>query len=492
MPALPFSVALAVGIVIGYYGSAGQFTWLLLAVTAVVCITTAFLKSSNLRRRFLETACLLIGIVLMTIHKERINVPLPDYNVELEAVAVEPMHETETYFASDFIVVSEYLKSKKIRVYVSKDADLIPQLGASYGLKGRMRRFDTFGSDGKFNYKKWADSHSLSAQMFVYGGNIMRQNDARERLPFIKRVMLKSKMLRSGILNDLRHRGLNDSRHAVVAAMAFGDRSTLSKETRDMYARAGVAHLLALSGMHLGVLFMLLTLVFGLIRSKILSSVIVTVSIWAYVVFVGMPPSVVRAAVMLTIYSLVTLDGRNKMSLNALLVTFAVMLMCNPMMIWDVSFQLSFLAMLSIFLFFTPIYNILPSELLFDYPLLRYVWATVAVSLASQICTAPLTIYYFGRFSMIFLFANIVAVPLVTVLLYSVFLLILLSALPIIGKIMLCSVQIFSSLLSRSIGVFSSCEWGCIENISINRIQLMLIYAIIAVLTYMSARLIRR
>lgn len=492
MPALSFSAALAVGIVMGYYVSAQRFLWLLLAVTAVLTAAGFFLKGSSLRRCFLDAACLFVGIMLMTIQKERIHVPLSDYSVELKAVATEPMHETEKSFSSDFVVLNGFLKNKKIRVYVRKDSGVIFRLGATYSLTGCLRNFDSFVSDGNFDYGKWADSHSLTAQMYVYPDNIVRLEDEMERLPFFRRVVLKSKMLRAELLKSLKASGINGTRHAVVAAMAFGDRSTLSKKVRDMYVRTGVAHLLALSGMHLGVLFMLLTFVLGRLRSRAVSSVIVVVAVWTYVIFVGMPPSVVRAAAMLTIYSLVTLDGREKMSMNALFVTFALMLACNPMMIWDVGFQLSFLAMLSIFLFFPTIYNFLPSEYLFEHPLLRYVWATVTVSLAAQIGTAPLTVYYFGRFSTIFMLTNLVAVPLVTMLLYSVFLLVALSALPFVGQVMLFSVKFFSSLLSSVIGVFASWEWGSIENISINWIQLMLIYAIIAVLTYMSARLIRR
>ena len=492
MPALSFSLSLAAGIITGYYIAAQRFIWLMLAVAAVACLSSVFMKGRGLRRALLNVACLLIGTAIMTIQKQRLSVQLPDRQVQMKAVAIEPAREYSTSWMTDFIAIDGCLAGRKLRCYIKKEAATVPQIGGTYTLRGRARQFSSDVSDGNFNYQRWADSHSLTAQMTVYEGNIMREGDLMEQLPFMERVMLKSKILRAELLKHLSDEGLDGISHSVVAAMAFGDRSTLTKETRDMYSRTGAAHLLALSGMHLGVLFMLLTLVFGRMRNKLLRCVLMVVTVWTYVIFVGMPSSVVRAATMLTIYSLVSVSGRDHMSANALFVTFALMLLCNPMMIWDVGFQLSFLAVLSIFVYFSPIYNMVSSEFLFEHPLVRFVWSTVAMSLAAQIGTSPLSAYYFGRFPTIFLLTNLVAIPLVTMLLYSAFLLVLFSAVPVVGSLMMFSVKFFSALLSASIGVFASWKWGSIENISINWMQLMLMYAVIAVLTWMSARLIRR
>lgn len=491
MPALPFATAFAVGIITGYYIHALRFCLVLLAIAAVFWFASGFLKNRLLRTTFLCVACIPVGIVLMALQKERINVALPDGTVRIEAVVIEPPHETERSWTADFLVTDGTLRGKKIRCYINKKTETIPLLGATYNLKGRLRHFDTDSRDGNFNYARWADSHSLTAQISVYGSNISHADDAMERLPFKERIMLKSKMLRAGLLKSLRAKGLDGTEHAVVAAMAFGDKSMLTKETRDDYARTGVAHLLALSGMHLGVLFILLTMVFGRLRNKLLRCVIVVVTVWAYVIFVGMPSSVVRAATMLTIYSLVAVSGRDRMSMNALLMTFALMLACSPMMIWDVGFQLSFLAVLSIFVFFPPLYSIVPSKILFEHPLLRFVWSTMTLSLAAQIGTSPLSAYYFGRFPLAFLLTNLVAIPLVTVLLYAAFLTVLFSAVPFLGGMMMSCVKTCATLLSAAIGVFASWKWASIENISINWMQMLLIYAMMAVLTYMAARFIR-
>ncbi len=492
MPALPFASALAMGIILGYYISALSCLWLLLAISATLCLASIFLKSKSLRTAFLCMSSAIVGVILMELQEARIHADITDGQVQTVGIVTEQPQVTERYTSTDIYVTKGYLKGHRLRCYIYNNGiGPAPLLGATYSLKGKLRHFGSDSADSNFNYKKWADSHSLTAQLSVYGDNIMRTDDAIGYMPFMERVAVKAKMLRKELLESLHDKGLTGTSHAIVAAMAFGDRSMLTKDTRDEYSRTGVAHLLALSGMHLGVLFMLLAIICGRLRNRMLRCVIIVVTIWAYVVFVGMPSSVVRAATMLTIYSLVAVNGRDKMSVNALFVTFALMLVCNPMMIWDVGFQLSFLAVLSIFIFFPPIYNIMSERLLFDHPIVRFLWSTIVLSLAAQIGTSPLSVYYFGRFPLIFLLTNIVAIPLVTILLYSTFLFVIFSAVPVVSSIMMFSVKACSSLLSAVIGIFASWEWANIKDISITWVQTILIYAIIAVLTYMAARLIR-
>ncbi len=485
MPALPFALAFAAGIAMGYSISSHHYQWLLLAISGVLCLASCFLKNRSLRTGFLCMASAVLGVIMMDMQKTRIHADTPDGQVQMTGIVIEPPHDAERYISTDIYVTDGYLKGLKLRCYIYNNGiGAAPLLGATYNLKGKLRHFGNDSADSNFNYKKWADSHSLTAQLTVYGDNIIPTNDAMDSMPFMERVAVKAKMLRAELLESLHDKGLTGTSYAIVAAMAFGDRSMLTQDTRDEYSRTGVAHLLALSGMHLGVLFMMLMMVFGRLRNKLLRCVIIVVTVWAYVILVGMPSSVVRAATMLTIYSLVAVSGRDSMSVNALFVTFAIMLACNPMMIWDVGFQLSFLAVMSIFIFFPPIYNIMSERLLFDHPVLRFLWSTIALSIAAQIGTSPLSVYYFGRFPLIFLLTNIVAIPLVTLLLYSTFLLLLFSVIPAVGSLMMFCLKACTSLLSTVIGAIASWEWATIENISINWIQMLLIYAIMAVLTY--------
>ena len=155
-----------------------------------------------------------------------------------------------------------------------------------------------------------------------------------------------------GILLDrLADSGVDGDAYAVVAAMALGDKTALTHELRDTYSVSGASHVLALSGLHLGIIYGLLWLLLPHRRWPAVSQTIILVAMWLYVLLVGMPVSVVRSAVMLSVYGLLSIGHRNKMSVNALAFTAIVMLMWNPEWLFDIGFQLSFMAVLAILLF---------------------------------------------------------------------------------------------------------------------------------------------
>jgi len=165
------------------------------------------------------------------------------------------------------------------------------------------------------------------------------------------------------------------------------------------------------------------------------------------------------------------------------------MLLISPMAIWDVGFQMSFMAMVGIFVFHTPIYNIINTMWLFEHPIIRKVWALICVSIAAQIGTMPLSVYYFGRIPILFLLTNLIAIPLVTLLLYCVFLSLIFWMIPLVRTILLLCVQGLVSILSLSLGNISRWDNVSINNISINWIQMMLIYMMIIVISIIIIRL---
>jgi competence protein ComEC len=202
--------------------------------------------------------------------------------------------------------------------------------------------------------------------------------------------------------------------------MALGDKSALTQELRDIYAITGASHILALSGLHLSIIFMLLTLLFGGSRFFTFSPFhFFTLSaIWSFVFLVGMPTSVVRAAVMLTVYALLALGHRRRMSVNTLAFTAIAMLLVSPRALFDVGFQMSFMAVFCILLFVPLFLRPVSARYLMTHRLARWLLSMVAVSVAAQIGVAPLIAYYFGRFSCYFLLTNFIVIPAATAILY--------------------------------------------------------------------------
>lgn len=255
--------------------------------------------------------------------------------------------------------------------------------------------------------------------MVVLGALLMQR--ARQEPPSVSRLdRSKTYFLerRAKLLDRLSESGVDGSAYAVVAAMALGDKSQLTTELRDAYAISGASHILALSGLHLGIIYTLLSLLLSRRRWQMVSQIVIIVSIWLFVFLVGLSASVVRSAVMVSIYAMLSLGHRDKLSVNTLAFAAIVMLLFNPMALFDVGFQLSFMAVLTILLFYPLLESLWSQPFLLDHRLFRWLWTMLSVSCAAQIGVAPLIAYYFGRISCYFLLANLVVVPAAALILY--------------------------------------------------------------------------
>ena len=295
----------------------------------------------------------------------------------------------------------------------------------------------------------WRYEHLQSAVIglcFVVLGALLMQRALQEpsfvsRLDRSKTYFLAQ---RAKLLDRLSESGVDGSVYAVVAAMTLGDKSQLTKELRDTYAVSGASHILALSGLHLGIIYTLLSLLLSRRRWQVISQVVIIVCIWLFVFLVGMSASVVRSAVMITVYALLSLGHRDKMSVNTLAFAAIVMLLFNPKSLFDVGFQLSFMAVLAILLFYPLFESVWSQQFLFGHRLFRWLWTTLAVSCAAQIGVAPLIAYYFGRFSCYFLLTNLVVVPAATLILYLSLLVLLI---PSLAYLLIYIVDVLNQLL---------------------------------------------
>ena len=284
--------------------------------------------------------------------------------------------------------------------------------------------------------KPLVQSLVIAAAMFLLGGTLaarqrdqvaasgmtLRQWQWSQKTPDADTRLGRSRLFflqqRERLLERYRQQGLEGEAYAVVAAMTLGDKSALDDDLRQSYNISGAAHVLALRGLHMGIIYALLTLLAFGRRRRIIVQTLIVVSLWLFVFLVGMPSSAVRAAAMLSLYALLSLGYREKASINALAFTAIVMLMISPYTLYDIGFQMSFLAVLSI-LVWTPVMTAWVSpQLQQRYRLVRWVWGLTAVTLAAQLGVAPLIAYYFGRFSTWFLPTSFVVIPAATVIVW--------------------------------------------------------------------------
>ena len=282
--------------------------------------------------------------------------------------------------------------------------------------------------------------------------------------------------------------------------MTLGDKSALTQELRDIYAITGASHILALSGLHLSIIFMLLTLLSARPHFTFLPFYFFTfirlftflpfyfftfICLWAFVFLVGMPVSVIRSATMLTVYTLLSLGHRDKMSVNTLAFTALLVLIVSPLSLFDIGFQMSYLSVFAILLIVPLSERLFPVGYLMSHRVIRCLWGMVAVSCAAQIGVAPLVAYYFGRLPVFFLLTNFIVIPAAILILWLspvVFLF------PTLANILLYIVSRLNTLLTA----IASIPGASIDGLHPTKLQTTMTYVVIVACYLLVFRLSRR
>ncbi len=276
---------------------------------------------------------------------------------------------------------------------------------------------------------------------------------------------------------------LQSDTSALCKALCIADKSDLTSTVKKDFSRAGASHILAVSGMHVGIIFTGISTLIGLIsqsrKFSRIASIVAICFLWFYAFICGLQPSIVRACTMFTIPIIGKLLKRDSSSLNSLLFTAFCMVIYDYTNLFNIGFQLSFLAVAGILLFQEKIFNIFQLQ----NKILIWLWSLTSVSIAAQITTLPLTIYYFHNIPVLSLISNLFVVPLSTLLIYFSGGLILFN-LTNVSNIISLILNKLSYYLNLFIEVISCTPFATIENINISIFQVATLYLIILITKY--------
>lgn len=258
-----------------------------------------------------------------------------------------------------------------------------------------------------FDFKNYLHNRGINHQIFI-------QSDDWEILSESELNYLQTlaNNLRNKLLTVLRKHILKSDEQAIAAALTLGYRNQLTSEIYDAYTDTGSVHVLAVSGLHLGILTKLILVILGLFKSnhrvaKITKATVTILAIWLFALVTGAAPAVIRAATMFTLYTIGVTFSRNSNTYNILALSALILLLYDPFLLFQASFQFSYLALTSI-LYFHPIISAwwIPEN-----KFIRYLWNLAVVAIAAQILVFPVTVYYFHKFPLYFILSGIVAVP---------------------------------------------------------------------------------
>ena len=471
-PLLRLAVCLMAGIVIGNNVEAGH--WLLPVLAGAVVLALLLWKKALLQSVAIAVCFLLLGWLLTARQKESLRVQWPEEEVKYEAVVLSEPQEKPKTMAVDIMLVKS---GQKLKGYFYKDERSRGlRIGDGLSIQSRIRENSNWHR-GAFDYRRYLEIHGFTGSTFVSSWKWQKVRVSLEGLSRLERTKLYFLRLRTRLLKRLAVDESSGDQYAVVAAMALGDKSALTKELKEVYAVTGASHVLALSGLHLGIIYTLLSLLIIGRRWQMVSQMLIVLCIWAFVFLVGMSTSVVRSATMLTVYALLSLGYRDKMTVNTLAFTAIVMLMVHPLSLYDVGFQMSFMAVLAILVFMPLLEGLFPTEYLLTHQSVRWLWSMVAVSVSAQIGVAPLIAYYFGRFSTFFLLTNFIVIPAATLILWLSPVVLLF---PSLAYLLLYIVKCLNTVL----GQMAAWPGASIEALHPTVLQTVMIYVVILCITY--------
>lgn len=286
---------------------------------------------------------------------------------------------------------------------------------------------------------------------------------------------------------------LEDKNHrSLVGAMVLGFRNTIDPDLYASYTKTGAVHVLAVSGLHVGILCQILLLFLNKLfkssnKEKLIKLSILAFSTLTYVIITGASAAVMRASVMIIIYYIGKYWADRVNNYNVISMAAFLLLIFDPYMIFQASFQFSFLALLSIIYFYRSIYEWLFRHIEIKSKLLNYFWQLVALSFSAQILVAPLTIYYFHKFPIYFWLSGIVAVPAAyAVLVLGISMIIVEYIAPSLNVILDYALTLIFDLFISSIQFIEHLPFATIENLWLYTHELILLY--ISLFLYLIAR----
>jgi competence protein ComEC len=446
VPFIRLLIPVVAGIVSAHYLDIPLFLSAACAVTAsIASFAFRFLSKQNKYRwrwingglfnlLFLSIGCLLMYAQDLTHDKNWVGNYAADtayISVTLKEALTPKTNSYKALAETGFAFTGEKWVGVKgnILLYFKKDT-VMPSLqyGSQIILTKKMQRVSASGNPGSFDYRQYCAFQDLHYQVYLQPGDYI-VTGLQNKDPLAE-ILLNA---RNNVLSIFRKWVPGETETGVAEALLIGYRDDLDKDLVRAYSNTGVVHIIAISGLHLGMIYGLVLLLLRPFRKykwmRWAKPLLILFVLWGFSLLAGAAASILRSVVMFSFIVIGESLGRKTNIYNTLAASAFCLLVYNPYFFWDVGFQLSYTAVLSIVLFMKPVYQ----WFYFKNKLLNAIWQLNAITLAAQVLTLPVILYYFHQFPNLFLFTNFVAVPLSGFILYGELLLLLVYKIPFLN-----------------------------------------------------------
>ena len=352
------------------------------------------------------------------------------------------------------------------------------QYGDEVQFSAPISRIETAKNPKAFDFSRYMHFRNIHFQAFVKTEDWRLLQKAKGF-----NVMALASRLQTRFVNILRKHISKENEMTVAAALIIGYRDEIPEEIKTAYINTGAMHVLAVSGLHVGFIFLFIKLLLDLIKSdrrswKIAKTIIALLAIWSFALVTGASASVLRAATMFSFIIIGQAIQRDANIYNTLAASAFFLLCINPYFVMDVGFQLSYLAVLGIVYFQPRIYKLLYVK----NKVIDYIWKLTAVSIAAQITTLPISLYYFHQFPMYFWLSGLVVVPASVIVLGGGLLLFVVDGIPFVGWAVGKLLAALIWIINQSIFLIEQIPGSLIGGIWVSFAAVILLYCLIIAL----------
>ena len=478
---------LIIGIVLGFYIQLSLFLISAFLVFSILLLLITYLLSKKKENQYhYFTFCtyavfILIGFASVTFKNPNVNEKnylnhLSDNSNETELIIVDILKPNAYYdsYIAKVVSINGAQSVGKIKLNI-----LIDSIKNDFSIDDKIMVFENFKEIDKplnpfqFNYKNYLIKQQVHHQMTIYDGAIIPLNNNKTSLKGLAHSFRKK--INSSLLDN----GFEGDELAIINALLLGQRQEISKEIIENYQNAGAIHILAVSGLHVGIILLLLNFLFTplerLKQGKIIKLSIVVLILWAFAFIAGLSASVIRAVTMFTAVAIALATKKEMNTYKTLLISVFFLLLFNPFYLFEVGFQLSYLAVFFIVWVQPKLYNLWKPK----YKVIDYTWQLFTVSIAAQLGVLPLSLYYFHQFPGLFFVANLLIIPFLGLILGLGILVILLALFDILPTFIANVYEQVISILNATVGWIGKQESFLFQNISFTIISTILSYAVI-------------
>lgn len=376
-----------------------------------------------------------------------------------------------------------FLTTGKILISQLRDStDVVLHYGDRIVFRSHIEEFNEPLNPDEFNFKLYQSFHNIYHRTFIAHGQWKLTATGNGN-----KLIEQTYQLRDYFLSLIKKYVSDKNNLAVAAAITLGYNDYMNGEVTQAYASSGALHVLSVSGLHVGIMFLMLNFLLKWMdkrgrKMQIAKAFIVIIFIWFYAILTGLSPSVLRSAMMFSMIQLGTTLLRNVNTYNIIFGSALLLMLVNPFIITEVGFRLSYLAVIGIIYLYPKFYSLA----VFKNRLLDQAWMIIAVSLAAQIATFPLSLYYFHQFPVLFLLSNLVVIPVSNLVLFVGTGLFATGAIPYLGNAFGWCFNALLSGLNKFIFFVDSLPVALIKGISISMIEMVAIYILLLLLCWLT------